>query len=123
MKHDELLLNEVLSHAKALEAVASHKQAFQKPSEIFFKLEAKFKSECYRYGRKTHEGSANSCPALKQRCNKCNFLGHYASKCRTRNSKRRYNNPSDDGSPSKRSKFGRQKQETTRAINDEDETF
>lgn len=126
LKHDELSLNEVLNHAKALEAISSQKQAFQKPTESVFKLEANSKTfnfECYRCGKKTHQGTDNNCPAWKQRCNKCNLLGHYAAKCRTRNPKRQYNGPSRNYSASKQQRFDIQKHETIRAIDEENNDF
>lgn len=126
LKHDELSLNEVLNHAKALEAISSHKQAFQKPNQDIFKIEASkttVKPECYRCGKKTHFGTDLNCPARKQRCSKCNLLGHYATKCRTRNLKRQYSGPSREYSARKQQKFANQKLETIRAIKEEDNDF
>lgn len=39
--------------------------------------------QCGRCDRKGHNGNSPACPALKQICNKCTRLGHFAHKFRT----------------------------------------
>lgn len=100
LKHDELKLDEVLATGKALEAVFIQKQAFEKPEVVqmiefksdtekrYQKFSAQF--ECYRCGNRNHSGADINCPARNQKCNKCNLIGHYKSKCRTRSTTRQY---------------------------------
>lgn len=125
LKHDELSLNEVLNHAKALEAISSQKEAFKKPMECVLKIEnnKSLKTECYRCGNKTHAGTDINCPARKHKCHKCNMPGHFAARCRTRNPKRYHSGPSNDFRSNKRYKYQPQKHETIRAIDEENTDF
>jgi hypothetical protein len=93
LKQDDIKLDDVISHGKALEALLVHKKAFEKPKEIINKIQTKTirNVECYRCGRKSHIGSDQHCPALQLKCNKCNKQGHFASKCRTKFIDRREN--------------------------------
>jgi hypothetical protein len=92
LKHDEIKLDEVIAHGKALEALSLHKKAFEKPSELINKIttstSGSFKKfECYRCGKRNHAGNDPNCPALRLKCHKCEKTGHYAQKCRTNRSK------------------------------------
>lgn len=129
LKHDELTLNEVLAHAKALEAISTQKQAFQKqPEDVIFKInhnKTTYNVECYRCGKKTHKGNDLTCPARQQKCNKCHLLGHYAEKCRTRkpNLKRKFNETYDFNKRPKHYQSSSKdlKSETIRAVDQDDE--
>lgn len=124
LKHDELTLDQVLAQAKALEAVTIQKEAFKKPIENTYKIDARLKTfkrnvECFRCGRNNHDGNDPNCPARNQKCNKCNFFGHYELKCRTNRTNKRTASFFNQGNV-KRARY-EPKNEMIRAIDRDDD--
>ncbi|XP_011871267.1 PREDICTED: uncharacterized protein LOC105563875, partial [Vollenhovia emeryi] len=44
--------------------------------------------ECSRCGRKGHRNDNPNCPARNEKCAKCDLIGHFARKCKTKMTKR-----------------------------------
>lgn len=60
---------------------------------------------CSRCGSENHGGDSPRCPALKQKCNKCGLVGHFARKCKTKPRKRRFEDAGEKSYPARRRKF------------------
>ncbi|KAG5887394.1 hypothetical protein JTB14_001584 [Gonioctena quinquepunctata] len=60
------------------------------PSTSVNKISARDKNSqnCFRCGGNSHVGSSAQCPARNAKCHKCELMGHFANKCKTKPRKR-----------------------------------
>lgn len=108
LEHGDKRLDDVLKLARISESVAEQQKSFDGPEKETLqaeslevcKIDTKTKPntfanrnsgpECSRCGYKGHKASDGNCPAMGKTCNKCSGRNHFARKCMSRESKRKF---------------------------------
>lgn len=100
---DSVTLDKILSEANGIEAVGRQLTNFgagHSTDQIVNKVEAfkrldfkQNRTPCTRCGSTRHKSDSATCPAKFKQCNKCGFIGHFMSQCKTAVLKRKHVKP------------------------------
>lgn len=87
---DDVTIEKIISEANSLETVDRQLNEFKDKQSTVNRVMARHQqNECTRCGSKYHAADSNTCPAKSKPCRKCGLIGHFMSRCRTRNAKRK----------------------------------
>lgn len=91
---DAATLDKIITEANAIEAVDRQLNNFNprdNSDQFVNKIGTNNNkgSQCTRCGSNRHNSDSSTCPARSKQCNKCKYIGHFQSQCRTRADKRK----------------------------------
>lgn len=90
---DSVTLDRVILEGNAFESIERQLNNF-KPSTSINRIDNNQNSKtvppaCTRCGNPKHNADSTNCPAINKPCNKCGYIGHFQTCCKTRASKRK----------------------------------
>ena len=137
LERADLSLNDLLTIARAHEAVDRQVKAMEKPAPAQINsirqkqhrppsspsqgsLQAAKVKECFGCGQVGHFVRDKKCPARKHRCESCGYVGHFQSKCRSTGAKSNGDSQNSQiRSNKKKRRFGRRNQGAVRQVQED----